>query len=119
VDDLASVADHIIAQIPPLPELRQRPGHTPGLTPWETPQDSMLHTSFTQFFQEPHWRFFERCECYWWRGCAMKLAQAMELPRNTERVLIRECWLKLKRPSQLPRWPEFLVRRSPTADTSR
>jgi hypothetical protein len=41
VDDLASIADRIIAQIPPLPELRLKTSHTAGLTPWETPKDSM------------------------------------------------------------------------------
>jgi hypothetical protein len=37
----------------------------------------------------------------------MKLAQALKLPRDAERALIRECWLKLKHPSELPRWPDF------------
>ena len=119
--DLDAHAAEIIAQIPPLSQLEPKPAHTTGQAPYETPKDSLLHTMFTQQYQEPEWRFLDRCECYWRRGCAMKLVQAMHLENDQERELIRACWLKLKLPSEQPRWPEFgygePARRDPTIPT--
>lgn len=40
----------------------------------------------------------------------------MKLPKDEERALIRKCWLTLKRPSELPRWPEFDYGERPPRD---
>lgn len=116
MEDIAATADQIIAQIPPLPTLIQQYGDGFASTHWQTPKDSVLHTSFTQNYQEPEWRFLERCECYWRRGISAQLVRAMKLPKEEERALIRACWLTLKRPSELPLWPEFDYGERPRPD---
>lgn len=101
------VADEIIATIPPLPELLDKGVHMAGRRAWETPTDSLLHTCFVQTYLEPDYRFMDRCQCYWDRGCAAILARGLDLAKDQERELVRACWAKLKDPNTLPGEPEF------------
>jgi hypothetical protein len=45
-----------------------------------------------------------------------KLVCELKLGKDDERALIRACWIKLPKPSELPRAPEFWYGDPPRAD---